>query len=740
MSSRTKVRPQTPRVATASVPTKARKPRRVSIPSAAQDTAPSHAAPARAATGGRERDVTEGVPDGEELAESSAWIRAIYDGFPEHLGLLTPDGTLLDANRAVFDFHGGTPEEVVGLRFWETGWFQRTPGAPEALRQAIARAAAGESVRFEAPLVTPSGETKWFDASFRPIRDDKGQVAFIVPAALDITERKRREGHLAFLADIQTLFASLTTPADIMRVATDRIVKQLDLAHCAVLEIDEGTTTAKMLHVHSEAEAHGVGGVYRMAEFHSQLAQTLLEAGRGVVIDDVCRDPRSAARAAEFAALGIGALANVSQVTSERRAFVLSALRAEPCSWTPADTELLTELAARIHMRFEAVRAETALSESEERLRLALDAARMGSWDWHLPTGEIVWTPHHEIIFGYEPGKPRRTYADFHDRLHVDDATRVEAAVRDSRETRTDYSCEFRVVWPDGSIHWVSAFGRFHFDAAGRPIRMVGTIMETTERKRLEAALRTMNDTLEQRVAERTVESDQRADQVHALATELTQVEQRERRRLAQILHDDLQQVLVAARMKVETARSRLADGADRDLTGTLTELEALLLQCGAECRSLSHQISPRALYRLRIRDRLALAHQGTAGTLRPGGRPDRRPVFRVGRRSLARGSVRGRSRTALQHRQACWRQAGRCQFDFDLGREPSGDCTRRGTRFRSGGSGERFRQGPWTFGDPRSAATLQWEGGRDDRSAPGHPDLSDRPVLHSWAAQSRRH
>ena len=105
MSSRTKVRPQTPRVATASVPTKARKPRRVSIPSAAQDTAPSHAAPARAATGGRERDVTEGVPDGEELAESSAWIRAIYDGFPEHLGLLTPDGTLLDANRAAFDFY-----------------------------------------------------------------------------------------------------------------------------------------------------------------------------------------------------------------------------------------------------------------------------------------------------------------------------------------------------------------------------------------------------------------------------------------------------------------------------------------------------------------------------------------------------------------------------------------------------------------------------------------------------------
>jgi len=130
------------------------------------------------------------------LRLSEERLRAIYDGTSEYMGLLTPDGTLREANRSALEFANSQLEDVVGLPFWEGVWFKFTPGASEVVRKAIMLAAAGEQVRFETPMTTPSGEAKTFDVSFRPIRDERGKVIFIVPTALDITERKHAEDHI----------------------------------------------------------------------------------------------------------------------------------------------------------------------------------------------------------------------------------------------------------------------------------------------------------------------------------------------------------------------------------------------------------------------------------------------------------------------------------------------------------------------------------------------------------------
>ena len=108
-------------------------------------------------------------------------FRAIYDGTYEYIGLLAPDGTLLEANRASLEFAGNTREDVVGKPFWATPWFTPTPGAPEFVRQGVARAAAGEFVRYEATLRRPSGEWTTFDISLHPIRNERGEVILIVP-------------------------------------------------------------------------------------------------------------------------------------------------------------------------------------------------------------------------------------------------------------------------------------------------------------------------------------------------------------------------------------------------------------------------------------------------------------------------------------------------------------------------------------------------------------------------------
>jgi PAS domain S-box-containing protein len=136
-------------------------------------------------------DITERKRAEEQLWASQAQLRAIYDGTYEYIGLLSPDGILLDCNRASLEFAGGTLEDLIGRPFWEIPWFAFTPGAPELVRQGIAIAAGGQFVRYETPLRRPSGAEVTLDFSIYPVRNERGEVIFLVPEGRDITEQNR---------------------------------------------------------------------------------------------------------------------------------------------------------------------------------------------------------------------------------------------------------------------------------------------------------------------------------------------------------------------------------------------------------------------------------------------------------------------------------------------------------------------------------------------------------------------
>ncbi len=132
--------------------------------------------------------------------------------------------------------------------------------------------------------------------------------------------------------------------------------------------------------------------------------------------------------------------------------------------------------------------AEDALRASEERLQLALDAAKMGQWEWNIATGEVVWSQQCLALYGLPPGTPM-SYEKFLQTLHPEDRERVDAALCRAVEERTGYDVMKRTIWPDGTIHWTASRGQVYCDAAGEPIRMVGVTLDISKWKEAEAQL-----------------------------------------------------------------------------------------------------------------------------------------------------------------------------------------------------------------------------------------------------------
>ena len=154
-------------------------------------------------------------------------------------------------------------------------------------------------------------------------------------------------------------------------------------------------------------------------------------------------------------------------------------------------------------------RAKEALRESEERLRLTLDAAQVGTFEFWPETGKLLWDDNNKRIWGLGPGE-EWTYSEAIRRVHPDDREKTEGLVRAAFDPASDgsYDCEYRILLPDGSIHWTVAKGRVYFEGEGenrRAVRMTGIQLDTTGRKQAEEELRESEERF--RVLTQNVES-----------------------------------------------------------------------------------------------------------------------------------------------------------------------------------------------------------------------------------------
>jgi PAS domain S-box-containing protein len=161
----------------------------------------------------------------------------------------------------------------------------------------------------------------------------------------------------------------------------------------------------------------------------------------------------------------------------------------------PPDDELLQMMAtlgSQLGLFLERKHAEEALREGEERLRIALQAGQMGTWEWNITTDQVMWSETLEAIHGIAPGTFPGTYEAYCSDIHPEDRDRVTNTIAKTLAEGSDHCITYRIVLPDDRVRWVEGRGRLFVDddETGRSMRMSGVCMDITDRKHAEDQLK----------------------------------------------------------------------------------------------------------------------------------------------------------------------------------------------------------------------------------------------------------
>ncbi|HEY8566180.1 MAG TPA: response regulator [Beijerinckiaceae bacterium] len=215
------------------------------------------------------------------------------------------------------------------------------------------------------------------------------------------------------------------------------------------------------------------------------------------------------------------------------------------------------ELESRVAERTAALEASAArLSESEQRRSVALAAGQMGSWDWDLATGAVVWDAGQYRIFGMEPGTGPLTFEAVRPLIHPESLAEIEALIGGLDAVCETFQTEVRVIRPDGAVRWCICAGALAFGEAGEVLRVSGVTIDITERKQAEQTLQRLNEDLEHRIEERTREREQALAQLFE-AQKLDTIGQ-----LTGGVAHDFNNLLMAVLGSLQLLRKRLPDDA----------------------------------------------------------------------------------------------------------------------------------------------------------------------------------
>ena len=347
-----------------------------------------------------------------------------------------------------------------------------------------------------------------------PVFDDEGRVVRFVGIQDDVTEQRLAEEALQVLAEASEMLAvSLDYRERLSGLARLAVPRLADW--CAVDILEEDGSVSRLAVEHQDPEK--VALAYELERrYPSDPAApfgvpNVLRTGEPEIVPEIPdaflrENARDAEQLAMIRELGLRSYMVLPMVARGRTLGAMTLVWAES-GWRYGERDLATAgtLVRRAAVAVdnarlfeeatrevaERERAEASLRESEDRLRLATEATQLGTFDFKPQTGELLWDARCKEIFGLPP-TAEVDYGTFLAGLHPDDRARADGVVRRTLDPAGDgeYEIEYRVVGlEDGVERWVEARGRAFFED-GRAGRFIGTVLDVTEKKRAEEALK----------------------------------------------------------------------------------------------------------------------------------------------------------------------------------------------------------------------------------------------------------
>lgn len=405
---------------------------------------------------GTNTDITDHKRTEEQLRARERLLSAVFKQQFAFSALLTADGRVVRCSDSLARDHQGatlSSDQLIGSRFLDAPWWRDEPATlKDWARQLAAAPAQAGPVRGEGAYRSSDGAWRYSLNSVTALRDEKGQVEYLLAEGVDITPQKRAE---QALRESETRFREL-----------------VDRSPFGIYVVDAEFRIAHMNEAGQQGAFHNVRPV--IGRDLGDAMRTLWPEPVAAEIIELFRrtlDTGIPYRSRDF----VSPRADVHQT--------------EGYDWEVHRLILPDGRHGLVCYYYDSTRlrlAESALRESGERLRSAMAAGDMGAWDIDLATGSLTWDAQQYHIFGLSPERSPVDMDAFWRLVHPDDLERVKLEAAEA-ERSGRLAAEFRIIKPDGDVRWIAGRGAVVGHGESRSPRMVGINYDVTERKRHES-------------------------------------------------------------------------------------------------------------------------------------------------------------------------------------------------------------------------------------------------------------
>lgn len=403
-------------------------------------------------------------------------------------------GRILYVNDTFCEISGYSREELMGNNHRMIKSDVHPPEFYRAMWQTIS---GGKLWRGEICNRRKNGEPYWVESTITPIHDERGRPDHYISIRTDITRQKLAEKQLTrhnLLQERLTWTAKnlLACSNDDTEAAIHDAIKgsetqwDCDLISILIHRDAPGDPSAAF-----SCHSREVGAEDSAALKYAILTEVYEVSPPGIMV--ITQPLLSSGPLAELDHFIVSPL----YINDQYKGALAFARRGDNQEWHnqyDSFIALLSELITHA-LRRQCMTEE--LFHSKERLRRGQIYANIGTWDWHIQTGELFWSERIAPLFGYPNGELETTYENFLNAVHPDDRPRVSDAVHQAVHNGAPYEIEHRVVWPNGTTRWVMEKGSVYRDEQGQPLQMLGVVQDIDERKRAELALEEHQDQLQ---------------------------------------------------------------------------------------------------------------------------------------------------------------------------------------------------------------------------------------------------